>query len=227
MHIKAMKTSLFLEKEDMNIFLVKHLPQLKDGDILVITSKILALAQGRVGLLKDREKLIKKDSKKIIKTPWAYLTLTSDGWCINAGVDDSNARGNIILLPKGTHGAARAILKEMKKKMHIKNLGILITDTKSQPLRVGTVGQAIACAGFEPLKSYIGKKDLFGRKSRLTQSNIADALAASAVLVMGEGNEQRPLAVISDAPVVFTSKDNVKKLSLPPKKDIYSKVYRQ
>ena len=93
------------------------------------------------------------------------------------------------------------------------------------------MGRSIGYAGFEPLKSYVGKKDLFGRKSRFTQSNIADALAASAVVVMGEGNEQTPVAILRDAPVRFTKQRGVNKKSpslvLLPEKDIYAVVYKK
>ncbi|HET8575183.1 MAG TPA: coenzyme F420-0:L-glutamate ligase [Candidatus Paceibacterota bacterium] len=107
-------------------------------------------------------------------------------------------------------------------------MGILITDSRSIPLREGTIGRALGFSGFEPLKSYVGKKDLFGRKTRVTKSNLADALAAAAVMEMGEGDEQTPLAVIKDALVVFTTKPlsaKAKKLFLDPEKDIFAGVY--
>lgn len=112
----------------------------------------------------------------------------------------------------------------------IKNLGVIISDTRSAPLRIGTVGRAIGCAGFLPTKSYVGKEDLFGRKSRVTVSNIADALATSAVFMMGEGDEQTPLVIIKDAPVSFTNKplnEKDKELNLSPEHDIFSYIYKQ
>ena len=76
----------------------------------------------------------------------------------------------------------------------------------------------------------MGKKDLFGRKNRFTQSNIADALAASAVVVMGEGNEQTPVAIIRNSPVCFTKLGITNKkrtsLVLSPESDIYAAVFR-
>ena len=134
------------------------------------------------------------------------LTFTDNEWRINAGIDESNAKDKIILLPKNPFETAELIQKKLIKKFNLKRLGILITDTKSLPLRIGTIGKAIGYAGFKPLKNYIGKKDLFGRKSRYTQSNIADALAASAVLIMGEGNEQIPIVIIRNSPIQFISK---------------------
>lgn len=220
MEIIGIKTSIFQENENLLKFLLFNIPPLQSGDILAITSKVVALSQGRTGALKDKEKLIKRESKKTIQTQWALLALTGDGWNINAGIDESNAKKNLILMPKNPFQVARIIQNKLKKHFSIKNLGVLITDTKSVPLRVGTVGRAVAYAGFRPLKSYIGKKDLFGRKSRLTESNIADALAASAVLMMGEGNEKVPVVILRGAPVNFGNSRRVK-LSLDPKKDIY------
>lgn len=227
MHILAIKTSIFKENENLINFLHKQITSLEENDIVVITSKIVALSQGRIGKIEDKEKLIKENSQKIIETPWALLTLVEGEWCINAGVDESNAKNKIILLPKNPFKVAEQIQKNLLKRFSLKHIGVIITDTKSIPLRVGTIGRSIAYIGFNPLKSYIGKKDLFGRKSRLTQSNIADSLAASAVLVMGEGDEQIPIVVIKDAPVEFTNKKILSKthLALSPKIDIYAKIY--
>ena len=229
MKVTAVKTPIFKEKDNLINFINNQIHSLEEGDIVVVTSKIVALSQGRVGEIKDKEKLIKQNSQRTIKTPWALLTLVNGEWCINAGIDESNAKNKIILLPKNPFEIAEQIQKKLKKRFSLKHLGVIITDTKSMPLRVGTIGKPIAYTGFNPLKSYIGKKDLFGRKSRLTQSNIADALTASAVLVMGEGNEQIPIVIIKNAPIEFTNKKISKKynnLAHPPKTDIYARVYK-
>lgn len=230
MKVTAVKTPIFKEKDNLINFINNQIHSLEEGDIVVVTSKIVALSQGRVGEIKDKEKLIKKNSQRTIKTPWVPLTLVNNEWCINAGIDESNAKNKIILLPKNSFGVAGQIQKILKKRFSLKQLGIIITDTKSMPLRVGTIGRPIAYIGFNPLKSYIGKKDLFGRKSRLTQSNIVDALATSAVLVMGEGDEQIPIVIIKNAPIEFTNKKLSKKnmnLAHSPKTDIYAWLYKK
>ncbi|MEK7582601.1 MAG: coenzyme F420-0:L-glutamate ligase [Patescibacteria group bacterium] len=232
MDIIGIRTPLFEAGDDLIKFITHHVPVLWEGDIVAITSKIVALSQGRIAPLSARTTLIYRDSLKVIETPWAFLTLTHDGWCINAGADESNANGGIILLPKNAQKTAEAIRKKFVRHFSHKHLGVLITDTKSVPLRVGTIGRAIGYAGFEPLKSYIGEKDLFGRKGRFTQSNVADALAASAVFIMGEGDEQTPIAIIRDAPVHFI---NIKQKSarpahanlvISPGADIYAGAFR-
>jgi coenzyme F420-0:L-glutamate ligase len=231
MEIIGLKTVLFNSQDNLLDFLDREIKQLKNGEVVVITSKIVALAEGRTGEITDKKKIIKKEAQKVIETPWASLTLTSDGWCLNAGIDESNADRQLILTPTEPFRTAWQIRQHLIKKFKLKHLGLIITDTKSLPLRRGTVGRTLGYAGFEALKSYVGKKDLFGRANRLTKTNVADALSASAVLVMGEGNERTPLAIIKDAPVKFINQDislsKEKNLSLPPDKDIFAKVYKQ
>ena len=229
MELTGLKTKLFKTGDKLEDFLVREIRTLKNGDVIAITSKIVALAQGRVGKLEDKKKIIAREAKKVIHTPWAELTLTKDGWCLNAGIDESNADNQLILLPTKSFETAEKLRRFLLKKFSLKHLGVIITDTKSLPLRVGTVCRALSYAGFEPIKSYVGLSDLFGRKSRLTESNVADALATSAGLLMGEGNEQTPLVIIKKAPVKFSnkifSKSKNKSLSLPPEKDIFAKVF--
>lgn len=226
MRVTGIGTGLFIEGESLIDFISKNIVNVEEGAIIAITSKIVALSQGRVCGIRDKEMFLRQESKEIIETPWEPLTLTNDGWCINAGMDESNADSRIILMPGHSFEVAENIRSVLRDFFSIDRLGIIITDTKSVPLRVGTIGRAIGYAGFEPLKSYIGRKDLFDRKSRVTESNVADALAAAAVLMMGEGDERVPLAIIDDAPVSFVSGPVERKtLSLLPENDIFSYVF--
>src|SRR5680860_576227 len=109
----------------------------------------------------------------------------------------------------------------LQKKFKIKNLGVLITDSRLFPLRAGIVGAAIGYAGFKGVKDYRGTGDIFGRILKLSRTDIADSLATAAVVCMGEGREQQPLALITDAPVVFTEKVNKKELYIDPREDLY------
>ena len=230
MEILAIKTPVFKVNQSLIDFIKFNVKELSEGDVLVITSRIVALAEGRVGKIEDREQIIKSEADEIIKTPWVNLTLSERGWEINAGVDESNADEGLILLPKDSWQSAELLLESLKEHYKVKNLGVIISDTRSVPLRIGTVGRAIGCAGFLPIKSYVGKEDLYGRKSRVTISNMADALATSAVLMMGEGDEQTPLAIIENAPVSFTDKslnEKDKELNLSPEQDIFSYIYRR
>jgi dihydrofolate synthase / folylpolyglutamate synthase len=82
----------------------------------------------------------------------------------------------------------------------LKKFGVLITDSTSRPLRRGAMGFALSWAGIDPLNDYRGTKDIFGQAIRVEQANLVDGLAAAAVLLMGEGNEQTPLALIRNTP---------------------------
>src|SRR3989338_7092851 len=116
----------------------------------------------------------------------------------SSGIDESNSGSYYTLWPKDPKASAELIWKYLKKKFNIRNLGVIITDSRLVPLRRGVVGIAIAYFGFKPLKDYRGKKDIFGREFRMETSNIPDSLATAAVLEMGEGLEQQPIAIISD-----------------------------
>ncbi|MEY3784120.1 MAG: hypothetical protein RLZZ230_442 [Candidatus Parcubacteria bacterium] len=229
MQIIGIKTPLFTEEKSLIDFITKNIPKLNDGDILAITSKIVALSENRIAKIEEKDSLIIQESKKTITTPWATLTLQNDGWGINAGIDESNANELLILLPKNPTKTAEILCNSLKKQYGILNLGLIITDTRSVPLRVGTIGRTLGFFGFNPLKDYIGRDDLFGRKSRVTQSNVSDALAAAAVLIMGEGDERIPLVQIKNAPVVFTKGQSLSKkeanLFLLPENDIYSYLF--
>jgi coenzyme F420-0:L-glutamate ligase len=230
MQITAFKTPLFEENQSLIDFIKENTPKLVDGDVLAITSKLVALSEGRIGKIEDREKIIHTESTKVIETPWAFLTLTQRGWEINAGIDESNVEGGVTLMPRDAFLTAETIWNELKKFYNLENLGIIITDTKSVPLRVGTIGRTISCAGFLPTKSYIGKEDLYGRKSRVTISNVADSLSAVAVLMMGEGDEQSPLVIIKGAPVNFINRnlsEAEKKMYMLPEQDIFSYIYKE
>lgn len=93
------------------------------------------------------------------------------------------------------------------------------------PLRLGAVGVALGYAGFAGIRNYVGTKDIFGRVLKISKTDIADSLATSAVLCMGEGKERQPLAVITGAPIVFTNKVKRNELVINPNKDIYAPFF--
>ncbi len=227
MLIKAIPSRLFTEREVLEAYVLQHIPRLKEGSILCVTSKIVALAQGRVvaNTRGAKTRWIKKESEQAIKTKWCYLTLKEGHWCPNAGIDESNANGKLILWPDKSYEVAQTLRKALQKKFRLKKLGILITDSRVFPLRAGVVGVALAYAGFKGLRDYRGKPDLFGKKLALTQTNIADTLASAAVMVMGEGRERQPLAVIESAPVVFVSKVDPTELCMDPAGDLYRPLF--
>jgi len=228
MRIKAIKTRVFKENEDLIAFILRYVKKLPENSVLVVTSKIIALSEGRTVVFKNKkqkEDLIKRESDFAMKTKLVWLTIKDGMVMASAGIDESNAKGKLILLPKDSFHSAELIRKELKKKFKVKKLGILVTDSRIFPLRAGIVGVALGYAGFKGVRNYIGKKDIFNRVLKMSRTDVADSLATAAVLPMGEGNEQQPLAIVSDAPVEFVERINKKELLIDPKEDLYLPLF--
>ena len=228
MNIQPIRTRVFTESEDLVQFIVQHVPVLKNGSVLAVTSKIVALAEGsvvRATSSRAKEAIIRAESEWQRQAKHGKLTLKDGLLMWNAGVDESNAKGNIVLLPKDSFKVAEQLRRKLTKLYKVKSMGVVITDSRIMPLRAGVVGVALGYAGFKGLRDYRGKKDIFGRKLKFTQTDIADSLATAAVLVMGEGKEQCPLCVIEDAPVEFSAKVNRKELVVAPKDDMYRPLF--
>lgn len=214
--------------DDLEKFILHYLPKVADKSVIVITSKIVALAQNRKIDSGNKVEWIKKESQSYIKTKWCYLTLKDGHWCANAGIDESNVDGKgFILWPENSYQVARQLRQRLSKHYRINNLGILITDSRIFPLRAGVSGVALAYAGFAGLRNYIGKKDLFGRKLKMTKTNIADGLAATAVLVMGEGAEACPLVLIQNPVIEFRANVDPAELRINPKDDLYRPLFQR
>lgn len=196
---------------------------------MVITSKIVALSEGRTVEYKNKKqkiKLIKQESDFAIKTKYAWLTIKNGMVMATAGIDESNAKGKLILLPKDSFQSADLIRKKLRKIFKVKKLGVLITDSRVFPLRAGIIGVSLGYAGFRGIKNYIGKKDIFDRVLKISKTDVADSLATSAVLCMGEGKEQQPLALITDVPVEFIEKVDKKELKIDIKDDLYLPLFQ-
>lgn len=230
MIINPIHTRVFIEGESLFSFIVSYLPKLKERTILVVTSKIVALSENRTLIIKNKQtksEAIKKESQRAIKTKYAWLTIKDGMFMASAGIDESNANGKLILLPKDSFYTARSLRRALIKKYRIKRLGVIITDSRTTPLRSGVVGATLGYAGFKGLKDYRGKPDIFGRPFHFSQVNMADSLAAAAVFVMGEGKEQRPLALISEAEVEFASRTKKRELLIDPSDDMYKPLFKR
>lgn len=229
MLIEPIKTRIFKQGESLRNFILGHIKKVPEKSVIAVTSKIVALAQGRIIRVKskrEKEAWIKKESRQYIKTKWCYLTLKNGHWCANAGIDESNVEGGgIILWPENPYQVARNLRQQLLKDYRIKNFGILITDSRIFPLRAGVSGVALAYAGFKGLRNYIGKKDLFGRRLKMTKTNVADSLASAAVVVMGEGSEACPLALMTGAMVEFKANVDSEELSIKPQDDLYQPLF--
>lgn len=230
MNVKAFRTKLFKEGDNLIGFITSEIKKIPDNSILVVTSKIVALSEGRVVIVKsekEREDIIKSESQFAMKTKYTWLTIKDGMVLASAGVDESNANGKIILLPKDSFKSANELRTRLMKYYKVKNLGIILSDSRLLPLRAGVVGIALGYAGFKGVRNYIGKPDLFGRLLKMSRTDVADSLATSAVLIMGEGSERQPLALINDAPVEFVDKINKKELAIDPKEDVYQPLFEK
>lgn len=234
MEIKAIKTEIFKEKENLFQFIFKYIKKIPEGSVLVITSKIVALSEGRIVKIdpsiphdKMREKIIRSESEYMLRTKDTWLTIKDGIVMSSAGIDESNANGKIILLPKNSFKSANIIHTELKRKYKVKNFGILITDSRLFPLRAGIVGAVIGYAGFKGVRDYRGTADIFGRILKMSRTDVADSLATAAVLSMGEGKEQQPIAMITNAPVEFVEKINKKELMIDPREDLYQPLFEK
>ncbi len=227
MKITPVKTKVFETCQNLPAFIAEHLPSVKEGSIIAVSSKVAGLWEGRTAPLKDKEKLIKKESSFALKTALCYFTIKDGMVMTNAGIDESNIKGQLALLPKDSYKTAEKLRKELCKIYGVKKLGIILTDSMILPLRAGIITAAVAYSGFCGVKDYRGKKDIYGRKLKMTLVDIADTLAASAGLMMGEGKEQTPIAVIEDAPVKFTSKSRRGEIQYPLKDDLYYPFFKK
>lgn len=208
MIVDAIRTDrVYPGKESLIDFLDRSLATLSDHSVLVITSKVAALCEGRY-LSKEaglREETIASESDYYLpKSESAYgvpITIRDNAFVARAGIDGSNTDGVYSLLPADGYATAKVIRAYLEKRFDRENVGVIVTDSHSTPLRRGVTGVAIGWSGFIGLKEYANVPDIFGHRFT-THTNIVDALAAAAVLAMGEGAEQTPLAIISDVPFV-------------------------
>lgn len=221
-------------QQTLNKFLRKALPNRFPKDaVLAVSSKVIAIIEGRVveagSTTKDR--LIIQEADYFLPAEHndfgIWLTIKNNTLIASAGIDESNANGRFVLWPKDPQASANHVRGIIKKFYNVKNVGVVITDSKTTPLRRGTSGIALAHCGFSALNDYVGKPDIFGRKLKVTKANIMEGLAAAAVLAMGEGREQTPLALIEDVPFVkfqdrSPTPQELNELSIAPDEDLYA-----
>lgn len=200
-------------KEDTDLLAVldKYITNVPENAVVAVTSKIVSICEGRlVPIEKDnpeqKDRLIEEEAQVYLpRTENPYnisLTVTHNILAVSAGIDESNANGNYILWPKDPQGSANKIREFLCEKFDRKHIGVIITDSKTTSMRWGVTAITIGFSGFLPLKNYINIPDIFGRPFAFEQMSIMDNLACAAALVMGEGAEQTPLALIEDLPMV-------------------------
>lgn len=202
----------------------KSLDEVQEKSLVALTSKIISLCENRVVPIGevDKESLVRQEANYYMpsgSSPYGFqFTITNNTLIPSSGIDESNGNGYYILWPQDPQKTANSIRSYLQKRFQLKAVGVLITDSTCMPLRWGTIGIALAHSGFKPLNDYVGKPDLFGRPFKVSRAGVASGLAAAAVTVMGEGDEQTPVAVIEDLPFIKFQTGN------PTTKDIYELI---
>jgi len=220
--------------------------ELEDNDILAVAETPLGTTEGRVVFLSDVKpsheakvlarkyellpevaELVLQEADEILGgIPHVVLTIKNNTLMANAGVDKSNVPlGHASLLPLDARASAERLRNEIKTRRG-KTVGVLIIDSRTQPLRLGNVGMALGVAGFLPVADDRGKKDLFGNEMRITRRAVADNLASACTAVMGESSESIPAALIRNAPVEFVDKSfDTAEMWIPPSECMYMAIF--
>jgi coenzyme F420-0:L-glutamate ligase / coenzyme F420-1:gamma-L-glutamate ligase len=182
-------------------------PGLRDGDIVVVTSKIISKAEGRV-IRADRERAIDAETVRVVarRGPTRIVETRHGLVLAAAGVDNSNtAPGTVVLLPEDPDGSARRLRKAIGERRGI-SVGVVITDTMGRPWRIGQTDAAIGAAGLAPLRDHRGQADTFGNTMEVTIAAVADEIAATADLVKGK-TAQVPVAIVRGLAGLVTRSD--------------------
>jgi dehydro coenzyme F420 reductase / coenzyme F420-0:L-glutamate ligase / coenzyme F420-1:gamma-L-glutamate ligase len=192
---------------DLAALIAEAVPDLRDGDILVVTSKIVSKAEGRVVAV-SREQAIEAETARVVaRRGPTTIAQTRHGLVLAAaGVDESNtAPGTVVLLPEDPDESARRIRKALHGRSGV-TIGVLVTDTMGRPWRAGQTDCAIGAAGVIPVRDHRGEPDSFGNILEVTVAAVADEIASAADLVKGK-QRQVPAAVVRGLADLVTEPD--------------------
>ena len=196
---------------------------LRDGDIVVVTSKIISKAQGRIEPASRRTELITSESSRTVaRRGETRIVRTHDGLTIAAaGIDTSNLSAeSILLLPLDPDGSAAALRERLEIATNLR-LGVIISDTAGRPWRIGQTDHAIGVSGIRVLEDYAGARDAYGNELQVTVIAVADELAAAADLVKGK-LRGRPIAVIRGlGQLLAQGESTARELLRDPDKDMF------
>lgn len=241
MQIKTIKTHRITPKESLFQIFDTYVPSIQEQEIVMITSKIISLCEGRIVTKNStisKETLIKQCADAYLSVqekdnPYGIqLTIKNNMLIPSAGIDESNGNGWYILYPEDVQKSAVAIWEHLRMRDGIQHMGVVITDSHTTPMRRGVIGIGLGWCGFKPLYSYIGKPDCFGNPLKVTIMNILDALSVSSVFCMGEGGEQTPISIISNAPKIEFQNhpptfEEIDRITIPMEEDLYAPLLKQ
>ena len=200
---------------------------LLDGDVLVVTQKIVSKAEGRLVEIDasdplSHKALVEQEARRVVRRRGdLIITETKHGFiCANSGIDLSNVeRGFAALLPLDSDRSARRIRDIVRARLGVE-VGVIVSDTFGRPWRKGLTDVAIGVAGIAGVVDLRGTEDALGRVMQVTEVAVADELASAGELVMGKSNGI-PVAVIRGAEASWFRDSSVDELIRPPAEDLF------
>ena len=232
--------------DDLAAIICKN-AELKDNDIVVIASTIVSKSEGnsftlegitptkravdiahRVGIEDPRfiQAVLDRSRECLVESPVTLVETRNGHVCINAGVDDSNVEDGFLLeLPKDPDASAKRIGVGIYE-LSGKNVSVIITDTNGRAFKIGQTGVAIGLFRILPIKDWRGQKDLFGTELEITEEAIADEIAGTANLLMGEADGGTPIVVIRGLLFYEEREVTIKDMYRPDSEDIMKKGLR-
>ena len=196
---------------------------LRDGDILVITSKIISKAEGRIQPASRRAELITSEtSRTVARRGETRIVRTRAGLTIAAaGIDNSNlSPESILLLPRDPDASAASLRERLAAATGLQ-LGVIISDTAGRPWRLGQTDHAIGVSGVRAVEDYVGARDAYGNELQVTAIAVADELAAAADLAKGK-LRGRPVAVVRGLGQLVSEDDSAaRELLRDPANDMF------
>ncbi len=208
--------------------LIAALVDLHDGDVVVVTQKIVSKAEGRMVRIDpddpdDRLRIIESESVRVLRRRGdLVISETRHGFvCANAGVDLSNVeRGWAALLPEDSDRSARRIRDGLRAATG-REVAVVISDTFGRAWRKGVVDVAIGCAGLAAVVDLRGTADAMGRALMATEVCVADEVASAAELVMGKASSV-PVAVVRGVDPGLLRRGSVaEEILRPPAEDLF------
>ena len=238
MQVFGIKTPLIKKGDDLVSIALSGAERIKNPiqshDIVVYSAKVIGVSQGRLvdlstivpseeGKALSRKykleppfaELVLREADAVLGgVDYAALTVKSGVLTANAGVDQSNAPlGHAALWPKDPQKSADDLRAGFRKAGL--DVGVLVVDSRTLPLRMGSTGVALGISGFSPVEDLRGRKDLFGRPMKIKRAALADDIASASNIVMGETSESVPIAVVRGAPVRFEEGHNIEEAFIP------------
>lgn len=200
---------------------------LANGDVLVVTQKVVSKAEGRLVAVDpddplSHKRLVEDEAVRIVRRRGdLIITETAHGFvCANSGVDLSNVeRGQAALLPKDSDRSARRIRDIVRAKLGV-DVGVIVSDTFGRAWRKGLTDVAIGVAGIAAVVDLRGTPDALGRVMQVTEVAVADELASAAELVMGKSSGI-PVAIVRGADASWFRESSVGELIRPPQEDLF------